>query len=378
MRHYLSITDLCSEEMLALFDLAERISASDLTNVGFVIDLMLRHTPRPDAATQAAQAGCAGKVMGLAFFEPSTRTQLSFASAMLRLGGSTLGFAGTAGTSIAKGETLADTVRMMSAYADVLVMRHPLEGAPRLASHYASVPVINAGDGAHEHPTQALMDLFTIRREKGRLEGLTVGLVGDLLYGRTVHSLAPALAAFGARLVFVSPPSLRVPEYVTSKIAQAGHQPPAVAETLAEVIGDLDVVYMTRVQRERFPSPEAYEAVRESYCLDVSLMSKAKSDCLVLHPLPRVTEIAPEVDADQRAAYFRQAANGVPVRMALVSVLVGAGRARPDFPPTAERAPDQRLCSNERCVLNHERHVPAAALEQNGQRCLYCEQPRRQ
>ena len=379
MRHYLSIADMTTEEMTRLFDLADRISASHLTDVDSIANTVRDFTPRLSPAAEPPYTGPANKIMALAFFEPSTRTHLSFTSAMLRLGGKTLGFSGTGGTSVAKGETLADTVRMLSAYADVLAMRNPLDGSARLASEYAWIPVINGGDGAHEHPTQALMDLFTIRKEKGQIAGLTVGLVGDLLYGRTAHSLAPGLAAFGAKLVFVAPQSLQMPDYVTAKVEQTMGGVSATAETLAEVVKNLDLIYMTRVQRERFPSPEAYEAVREAYRLDRALMSAAKPDCLVLHPLPRVTEIDPRVDADPRALYFRQAAYGVPVRMALIATLLAyaVGRARRESPETVERGADQRLCANERCVLNHERHVPLAAVEQQGERCVYCEQLRR-
>jgi len=298
---------------------------------------------------------------------------------MLRLGGQVIGFDAGGGTSLAKGETLADTVRMMSAYCDLLVMRHPNDGAARLASQYASVPVINAGDGGHEHPTQALMDLYTIGKHKGGWKGLTVGLVGDLLYGRTVHSLGPAAAALGAEVVLVSPPSLAMPEYATEKIAAAMGRAPRSAENLEEVIEELDVIYMTRVQKERFPSEEAYAAVSRSYRLDARLMARAKPDCIVLHPLPRVREIAPEVDADRRAMYFVQAAYGVPIRMALACHVLGGGTERGTVktPSTVEREGTEPLCANPRCILNHERHVPQAAVEQEGGRCLYCEQTRR-
>jgi aspartate carbamoyltransferase catalytic subunit len=261
-----------------------------------------------------------GRVMASLFFEPSTRTQLSFAAAMERLGGEVIGFAGTEATSIRKGESLHDTIKMVEHYADIIVIRHPLEGSARFAADIAEVPVINAGDGANQHPSQTLLDLFTIERFCGRIDGLRIGLVGDLKYGRTVHSLATALANFdnvGLRLI--APPLLRMP----SKILEEELQGRVEFEEREELdLEGLDVVYMTRIQRERFPDIEEYEKVKGAYVLDLDACKQLKDGAIILHPLPRVDEIAPEVDSLPQAKYFEQAANGLPVRMALLSLIL--------------------------------------------------------
>jgi len=264
-----------------------------------------------------------GNVMAALFFEPSTRTRLSFSSAMMRLGGGVIGFAQPEGTSLSKGETLSDTIRMAQAYADIIVIRHPQEGAARLASDIASVPVINAGDGAGQHPTQTLMDLFTIQQEKGRIEGEEVALVGDLKYGRTVHSLAYALALFGSPITFIAPPQLQMPPSIVEEIEGMGVRC-AQATSIKEVISGLDVLYVTRIQRERFPDPTEYQKVVGSYRIDKKALEGAKADLIVLHPLPRVDEISPEIDEMPHAAYFRQAFNGMPVRMTLLALVLGA------------------------------------------------------
>ncbi len=263
-----------------------------------------------------------GKILSTLFFEPSTRTKLSFESAMLRLGGSVLGFSNPKGTSAAKGETLADTIRMAEAYSDVIVLRHPREGAARLAAKFSQVPVINAGDGAGQHPTQTLLDLFTIKTEKGKIGGINVNLVGDLKYGRTVHSLAHALSMFGADLTFTAPPDLQMPDHVIKKVKENGVNP-RIENDLEKSIEDADVLYVTRIQRERFPDLAEYEKVAGAYRVDVEILEKAKDDMIIMHPLPRVNEIAPEVDGTKHAKYFVQAFNGVPVRMALLSLVLG-------------------------------------------------------
>lgn len=267
---------------------------------------------------------CRGKVLATLFFEPSTRTRLSFEAAMLRLGGSVLGFAEPGSSSTAKGESLADTIRTVSCYADAIAMRNPKEGAALLASRYSSVPVINAGDGGHHHPTQTLTDLLTIKRLRGSIADMTVGFCGDLKFGRTVHSLAEALSRYpGISMVFISPPELKLPSYIVAgPLAQAGA---AYRETnrLDAVIGGLDVLYMTRVQRERFFNEEDYVRLKDSYILDREKMRLARENLIVLHPLPRVNEIAPEVDEDPRAAYFKQARYGMYARMALLSSILG-------------------------------------------------------
>jgi aspartate carbamoyltransferase catalytic subunit len=301
------------EEMDGLFALAERIEE--------------------DAAY--LRESCRGKLLATLFFEPSTRTRLSFEAAMLRLGGSCLGFADPGSSSAAKGESLADTVRMAASYADAMVMRNPKEGAALLASRYSCVPVSNAGDGGHHHPTQTWTDLLTIKRLRGKpgagpdtglgdsVRGLTVGFCGDLKFGRTVHSLAKALARYEKiRLVFVSPPELRVPEYITRLLKKEGIDF-VETDSLEDTMPALDVLYMTRVQRERFFNEEDYIRLKDMYVLNREKMELAKENLIVLHPLPRVNEIAVEVDADGRAAYFKQAKYGMYVRMALLSSVLG-------------------------------------------------------
>jgi aspartate carbamoyltransferase catalytic subunit len=266
---------------------------------------------------------CRGKLLATLFFEPSTRTRLSFEAAMLRLGGSCLGFADPGSSSAVKGESLADTIRMAASYADAIVMRNPKEGAALLASRYSPVPVINAGDGGHHHPTQTLTDLLTIYRLRGKLENLTVGYCGDLKFGRTVHSLAKALARHQKiKMIFISPQELVVPEYITRQLEKNGVE---FSETrnLEEVMPQLDVLYMTRVQRERFFNEEDYIRLKDTYVLNREKMEQGKKDLIVLHPLPRVNEIAVEVDSDPRAAYFKQAKYGMYVRMALLASILG-------------------------------------------------------
>jgi aspartate carbamoyltransferase catalytic subunit len=302
--------DFSLEEMDGLFALAERIEED------------------PGSFREC----CRGKLLATLFFEPSTRTRLSFEAAMLRLGGTCLGFAEPGSSSVAKGECLADTVRTVACYGDVIVMRNPKEGAALLASRYAGVPVINAGDGGHHHPTQTLTDLLTIKRLRGRpgagmaeaAAGLTVGFCGDLKFGRTVHSLARALARYpGIRMVFISPPELAPPEYLTRGVLAPAGVPWEETASLEQVIKGLDVLYMTRVQRERFFNEEDYIRLKDTYILDREKMEKAGPELIVLHPLPRVNEISLEVDADPRAVYFKQARYGMYVRMSLLGLILG-------------------------------------------------------
>lgn len=267
---------------------------------------------------------CRGKILATLFFEPSTRTRLSFEAAMLHLGGTVEGFADASYTSSSKGETLADTIRVVSSYVDVIAMRSPKEGAALLASKYSTVPVINAGDGGHYHPTQTLTDLLTIRALQGGLENHTIGFCGDLKFGRTVHSLAKAMSRYrNNKFVFISPEELKVPEYITEDILKPAGIEYTTAEHLEDVIGDLDILYMTRVQKERFFNEQDYIRLKDSYILDRDKMKLAKQDMIVLHPLPRVNEIAPEVDDDPRAAYFKQVKYGMFARMALMAKLTG-------------------------------------------------------
>ena len=275
---------------------------------------------RPDAYREI----CRYKKLATLFFEPSTRTRLSFEAAMLELGGQVLGFSEAASSSSAKGESVSDTVRVVSCYADVIAMRHPKEGAPLVASMAASVPIINAGDGGHNHPTQTLTDLLTISREKGRLDHLTVGICGDLKFGRTVHSLISALSRYeGVRFVLISPEELRLPDYIKQDILEEKGLEYVETESLEQVMPELDILYMTRVQRERFFNEEDYLRLRDSYILTPDKLTTAKSDLSVMHPLPRVNEISTAVDADPRACYFRQALNGKYIRMALILALLG-------------------------------------------------------
>lgn len=370
-RSLISLEDLTGGEITLILDCAEQMAQS----VGF-----------DDPATRMS-ADALDRIMATCFFEPSTRTRMSFASAMLRLGGQVLDLGGVPVSSVSKGESLADTVRMVSAYSDVIVQRHPLAGAARVAAMYASVPVINAGDGPHQHPTQTLTDLFWLRRRKGSLGGLKIGLCGDLKYGRTVHSLAPVMAAFGSELVFIAPADIQMPADITARCKALNGKQPVITADLAVALAelDLDMLYMTRIQRERFESAEEYERLKGSYILTNTLMALAPSDMLVMHPLPRVDEIAVEVDADPRAQYFQQAAGGVPVRMSLVALLLGivgeiecrlgAGtKAQGPASPAAELVTDVGRCANPRCVTLAEPYLPAEFMKTAaGYRCAYCE-----
>jgi len=265
-----------------------------------------------------------GKIMAALFFEPSTRTRMSFETAIKRLGGRELSMSGTVGTSVEKGESLADTVRIIARYADIIVIRHPREGAARYVSELVDVPVVNAGDGANQHPTQSLLDLYSIRKTQGRLENLDIALVGDLVYGRTVHSLVYALAPFKPRFWFVSPPELRMPRSIVKELTQDMGLTVTEGKSLEEVVSQVDILYATRIQRERFADPAAYEKVKNAYVLHPDLLAEARSNLRILHPLPRVNEIAPEVDHTPYAYYFQQAGNGVFVREAILAILMGA------------------------------------------------------
>ena len=301
MRHLMSPLDLTVEELNQLLDFANDIELN------------------PEKYAHA----CAGKKLATLFFEPSTRTRLSHEAAMLNLGGSVLGFSSADSSSASKGETVADTARMVSCYADIIAMRHPKEGAPMVASRYSSIPIINAGDGGHQHPTQTLTDMLTIRSLSGRLDNLTIGLCGDLKFGRTVHSLIHALARHtNIKFILISPEELRLPGYIRKDVLDRENIPYEEVERLEEALPQLDVLYMTRVQKERFFNEEDYIRMKDFYILDAKKMELAPEHMLVLHPLPRVNEIAVEVDDDPRAAYFKQAQYGVYVRMALILTLL--------------------------------------------------------
>ena len=300
MRHLIDITDFSVKEIENILDLA---------------DDMIEH---PENYRESMR----GRILATLFFEPSTRTRLSFESAMLSLGGSVLGFSSAASSSTTKGETLSDTISTVSCYCDIIAMRHPKEGAPMAGSLKSRVPIINAGDGGHNHPTQTLTDLMTIRREKGRLGNMVVGLCGDLKFGRTVHSLIGAMSRYeGVSFVLISPQELRVPEYITRELEEKGI-PFREVESMEEVMPELDVLYMTRVQRERFFNEADYVRLKDTYILDPEKLLNAKRDLSVMHPLPRVNEISTKVDDDPRAVYFEQVRNGRYVRMALIMTLL--------------------------------------------------------
>ena len=300
MKHIISPTDLTVSELNELLELSEEIITD------------------PKKFTDV----CRGKKLATLFYEPSTRTRLSFEAAMLNLGGSILGFSSADSSSAAKGESVADTIRVISSYADICAIRHPKEGAPLVASNYSSIPVINAGDGGHNHPTQTFTDLLTIKNLKGRLNNLIVGFCGDLKFGRTVHSLIHALARYeNIKFMLISPEELRIPNYIREELI-AGNIPFEEIRCLDDTIADLDILYMTRVQRERFFNEEDYIRLKDIYILDNKKMAKANKEMIVLHPLPRVNEISPEVDDDPRAVYFKQAEFGVYVRMALIMKLL--------------------------------------------------------
>ncbi|MBR7000730.1 MAG: aspartate carbamoyltransferase [Lachnospiraceae bacterium] len=302
MKHLISPMDLSVEETDALLALAGKMY---------------------DHPEQYAHL-CEGKKLATCFYEPSTRTRLSFEAAMLNLGGSVLGFQSADSSSAAKGESVSDTIRVISYYADICAMRHPKEGAPLVASLHSGIPVINAGDGGHNHPTQTLTDLMTMKQLKGRLNNLTIGLCGDLKFGRTVHSLIKAMSRYdGIRFILISPEELKVPAYIREEVLDAGHIPYEEVSNLENAMPELDILYMTRVQRERFFNEEDYIRLKDTFLLDKKKLANAKDDMFILHPLPRVNEISVEVDDDPRAAYFRQAGYGVYVRMALIATLLG-------------------------------------------------------
>ncbi len=265
---------------------------------------------------------CNGKILATLFYEPSTRTRLSFESAMIRLGGSVIGFSGVESSSVSKGESLADTIRTVANYSDIIAIRHPSEGAARIAAEYSKAPVINAGDGGHQHPTQTLLDLFTIKKKKGSIKGLNIMLAGDLKFGRTTHSLALALARFGVNLFFSSPPGLDMPDYIIRTLKEEYSINSCISNDIRDYINVADVIYMTRVQRERLVEAE-YLKYRGSYILTKEVLKDVKENAIIMHPLPRVDEISKEVDLDSRAVYFEQAFFGVPVRMALITILLG-------------------------------------------------------
>lgn len=304
-RHLIEPMDFTTEELDEIFHLSDRIIES------------------PEKYGDI----CKGKLLATLFYEPSTRTRFSFEAAMLRLGGKVIGFSEPNSSSASKGESIADTIRTIECYADIAVMRHPKEGAPKVASMYSTIPVINAGDGGHQHPTQTLTDLLTIRSIKGKLEDLTIGLCGDLKFGRTVHSLIKAMSRYkNIKFLLISPKELRIPDYIRKEILEKNNINFTEVERLEDAIESLDILYMTRVQKERFFNEEDYIRLKDSYILDKEKLMMAKEDMTILHPLPRVNEISTEVDQDPRACYFKQAKYGMYVRMALIAKLLGVDK----------------------------------------------------
>lgn len=355
MKHLIDPTDISKQETDAIIALAEDIIADKAK----YRDCLKYHK------------------LATLFYEPSTRTRLSFTSAMMELGGNVLGFSDARNTSVSKGETVADTVRVVQNFVDIIAMRHPLEGAPYVASTAANIPIINAGDGSHAHPTQTLTDLLTIKRELGHIDGITIGFCGDLKFGRTVHSLIKALSRYkDVKVILIAPDELRLPDYIKSDVCDRQGIDYREVTTIEEVMGELDVLYMTRVQRERFLDEEEFERVKDSFVLDNAKMALAKEKMCVLHPLPRVNEIKPEVDDDPRAAYFRQVGNGKIVRMALIySLLKWKDDPTHTMPEHTDRFEDASLqCHNPKCISNHEKVKPLFHRTESGSvRCVYCD-----
>lgn len=321
---------------------------------------------------------CKGKILATLFFEPSTRTRLSFESAMISLGGNVIGFSSPQNSSTSKGETLADTIKVVSGYSDIIAMRHPKEGAPLVASMNSKVPIINAGDGGHNHPTQTLLDLLTISKEKGSLDNLTIGFCGDLKFGRTVHSLVTAMALYeNIKFVLIAPDELKMPEYIKTDILEKNNMEYIETDNLESVIGDLDILYMTRVQKERFSNESDYNRLKDVYILNKEKMAKAKKDLCILHPLPRVNEISTDVDDDPRACYFKQAEIGRYMRMAIILKLLNEKENSTNIKTdlNKEETSDQVQCKNPRCITSVERGLKQIKVLKNkdAYRCKYCD-----
>ena len=358
MKHLIDPTDLSREEFEEIINLA--------------LDIIENREKYADA--------CKGKKLATLFYEPSTRTRLSFTSAMMELGGNVLGFSDAQNTSVSKGETCADTTKVINCFADIIAMRHFEEGAALVSALNSRIPVINAGDGSHAHPTQTLTDLLTIRREIGRFDNLTIGFCGDLKFGRTVHSLIKALSRYeGVKVVLIAPEQLQLPDYMKKEVCEANNIPYKEVSTLEEVMPELDVLYMTRVQKERFFDEDEYDRVKDCFILQADKLKNAKPEMRILHPLPRVNEIAVDVDSDPRAAYFRQVENGKFVRMALILKLLRWAEENKEgkslVPANAVR--NKFTCRNPRCISNMEVNVDSlfrpAADNSEEWRCVYCE-----
>ncbi|MCH5237195.1 MAG: aspartate carbamoyltransferase [Muribaculaceae bacterium] len=358
MKHLIDPTDLTKEELEEIIDLALDI----IDNRGKYSEI------------------CKGKKLATLFYEPSTRTRLSFTAAMMELGGNVLGFSDAKNSSVSKGETCADTTKVINCFADIIAMRHFEEGAATVSAMNSGIPVINAGDGSHSHPTQTLTDLLTIKREIGRFDNITIGFCGDLKFGRTVHSLIKALSRYkGIKVVLIAPEQLRLPDYMKQEVCEMNGVPFVEVDTMEEVIGDLDVLYMTRVQKERFLDEDEYDRVKDFFILDKEKLKNARPDMRILHPLPRVNEISTDVDADPRAAYFRQVENGKFVRMALICKLLewADDPSKNTVLVPKDAVKGKFICRNKRCISNMETGVESIfrpAHDKSGEwRCIYCE-----
>lgn len=351
MRHLIGINDFSVKELDDMINLAKDI-----------ID-------NPNKYSEA----CKGKKLATLFYEPSTRTRLSFESAMIELGGNVIGFSDASNSSVSKGESVADTAKVISCFADICAMRHNKEGAPLIASFNASIPVINAGDGGHNHPTQTLTDMLTIACKKGRFENLNVGLCGDLKYGRTVHSLIEALSRYkGVNFILISPKELVLPDYVKETLDKNNLRYEEITD-LERALPNLDILYMTRIQRERFSDKDEYERLKNSYVLTKAKLKNAKADLCILHPLPRVNEISVDVDSDERACYFEQVLYGKYIRMALILTLLDKKEEK-IAKTKSENYIYDKTCTNEKCITSIEQELPHVAIEKEGvYRCLYCE-----
>ena len=356
MKHLIDPTDLTYEETNDIIALAEDIIAH----------------------RENYSERCRGKKLATLFYEPSTRTRLSFTAAMMELGGNVLGFSDARNSSVSKGETVEDTVRVVGCFADIIAMRHHIEGAPLAALEVSNVPIINAGDGSHSHPTQTLTDLLTIKRELGHLDNLTIGFCGDLRFGRTVHSLIKAMSRYkGTRVILIAPEELRLPDYIKHDVCEGNNIEYREVNSMEEVMSELDVLYMTRVQKERFLDEDDFDSIKDSFILDNQKLKTAKEKMAILHPLPRVNEILKEVDTDPRAAYFRQVENGKFVRMALICRLLDwKNDTAHSMPVYRDTNIDSTLyrCPNQKCICNNENVEPRFHKADNGTvRCFYCE-----
>ena len=356
MKHLIEISDLSVKEIDELIEIAKDIMKN------------------PEKHNEK----CKGKILATLFFEPSTRTRLSFESAMLRLGGNVLGFSEPNSSSAAKGESVADTIRVVGGYSDIIVMRHPKEGAPIVAKNKSIVPIINAGDGGHHHPTQTLTDLLTIDCEKGRLNNLTIGICGDLKYGRTVHSLISAMSRYNnIKFVLISPNELKIPEFVKKEILDKNNIEYLETENLEENITRLDILYMTRIQKERFLNIEEYIKLKDSYVLDLPKLQNAKNDLCIMHPLPRVNEISVKVDEDKRACYFKQAEYGKFIRMALILKLLEEKDMTNDKDNNQKQVLNKFRCTNPKCITSVEQELDSIFVltdeENETYRCKYCD-----